>query len=210
MALSPSVEAPLRGAESAPGAGLHRSREIVIQLSALFGPDALAGGLVIQSLTAYWFHQRFGVGLEHLGPLFSGTNLLSALSSLSAARLADRFGLLNTMVFTYAPAVKRTSRCGTIHAVVAAGCSDSIGASRIIANGCSYPTSLYHGFSRTGGEGRCGWPNKCGTSGSEQHRTGDFRNCVSDRSQRSPVCLGRWAEDCLRLDIMACVSSGAP
>jgi MFS family permease len=102
-ALSQSIEAPHQGGESQHTFGLCRSRGIVMRLSALFGLDALAGGLVIQSLIAYWFHQRFGVGLEDLGALFFGTNLLSALSSLVAARLADRFGLLNTMVFTHLP-----------------------------------------------------------------------------------------------------------
>jgi MFS family permease len=72
-------------------------------LSALFGVDALAGGLILQSLVAYWFTQRFGVPLEHLGLVFFGTNLLSAISFLVAAPLAERFGLLNTMVFTHLP-----------------------------------------------------------------------------------------------------------
>ena len=83
--------------------GLHRSRRVVLELSALQGLDALAGGFIIQSLLAYWFHLRFGVGAEALGPLFFGTNLLSALSFLAASRLADRLGLLNTMVFTHLP-----------------------------------------------------------------------------------------------------------
>ena len=38
-----------------------------------------------------------------LGPLFFGTSLLSAASFLVAARLADRFGLLQTAVFTHIP-----------------------------------------------------------------------------------------------------------
>jgi MFS family permease len=83
--------------------GLDKSRGIVFKLSALFGVDALAGGLVVQSLVAYWFHQRFGIGLDILGPIFFGTNLLSAVSYLAAARIAKRFGLLNTMVFTHLP-----------------------------------------------------------------------------------------------------------
>jgi len=101
--LSPTVEAPRRDGQ-APRAGLHRSRSIVLRLSALFGLDALAGGLVLQSLIALWLHERFGLGLEQLGPLFFGTNVLSALSYLLAAPLAERFGLLNTMVFTHLPA----------------------------------------------------------------------------------------------------------
>lgn len=101
--LSPSIEAPSPHAPGSPRPGLPRSRRIVLRLSALFGLDALAGGLVVQSLLALWFHQRFGVGLDRLGPLFFGTNLLSALSGLVAARLAERLGLLNTMVLTHLP-----------------------------------------------------------------------------------------------------------
>lgn len=101
--LSSSVEVQRPHSSTRRPPGLHRSRGIVIRLSALFGVDALAGGLVVQSLVAYWFNQRFGIGLEQLGPLFFGTNLLSALSSLAAVPLATRFGLLNTMVFTHLP-----------------------------------------------------------------------------------------------------------
>ena len=38
-----------------------------------------------------------------LGAIFFGANLLAAVSSLSAARIAARFGLINTMVFTHLP-----------------------------------------------------------------------------------------------------------
>ncbi|MFI5184979.1 MAG: MFS transporter, partial [Vicinamibacteria bacterium] len=88
---------------AAPASPLHRSRRIVLELSALQGLDALAGGFIMQSLLAYWFHVRFGVGVETLGMLFFGTNLLSAVSFLVASRVADRIGLLNTMVFTHLP-----------------------------------------------------------------------------------------------------------
>jgi MFS family permease len=101
--LSPGIEARPSGTSPFPRRGLTRSRGIVFRLAALFGVDSLAGGFVVQSLLALWFHQRFGVGLDRLGLLFFGTNLLSALSALAAARLADRFGLLNVMVFTHLP-----------------------------------------------------------------------------------------------------------
>jgi MFS family permease len=82
---------------------LHRSRIIVWRLTALFSVDALAGGLVVQSLMALFLHLRFGVPLTTLSGLFFGANLLSALSFLAAVPLARRFGLLNTMVFTHLP-----------------------------------------------------------------------------------------------------------
>jgi predicted MFS family arabinose efflux permease len=52
---------------------------------------------------AYWFHLQFGADPAQLGLIFFGANLLAAVSSLSAARIAARFGLINTMVFTHIP-----------------------------------------------------------------------------------------------------------
>jgi MFS family permease len=83
--------------------GLRRSRRVVLRLSALFSIDAFAGGFIPQSLMAYWFHLRFGVEPGVLGAIFFGANLLAAVSSLSAARIASRIGLINTMVFTHLP-----------------------------------------------------------------------------------------------------------
>jgi len=83
--------------------GLHRSRRVVLRLSALFSIDAFGGGFIPQSLMAYWFHLRFGVDPGVLGVIFFAANLLAAVSSLSAARIAKRIGLINTMVFTHLP-----------------------------------------------------------------------------------------------------------
>ena len=57
----------------------------------------------MQGLLAYWFHVRFAVGPDVLGALFFATNVLSAFSFLAASRVAERAGLLNTMVFTHLP-----------------------------------------------------------------------------------------------------------
>jgi len=83
--------------------GLGRSKGVVAKLSVLFSIDAFGGGFIPQSLMAYWFHVRFGVEPAVLGAIFFGANLLSAVSSLTAARIAARFGLINTMVFTHIP-----------------------------------------------------------------------------------------------------------
>jgi MFS family permease len=83
--------------------GLHRSRGVVFKLSSLFAMDAFAGGLIVQSLIAYWFHVRFGVDTGVLGSIFFGANILAGISALLAVRIADRFGLINTMVFTHIP-----------------------------------------------------------------------------------------------------------
>jgi len=83
--------------------GLHRSRGVVLRLSALFALDAFAGGFVIQSFIAFWFNQRFGMDPALLGLLLSVANLLAGFSALAAGALAARFGLVRTMVFTHLP-----------------------------------------------------------------------------------------------------------
>lgn len=52
---------------------------------------------------AYWFYLKFDVTPATLGSIFFGANILAGLSALSAARLAEKFGLINTMVFTHIP-----------------------------------------------------------------------------------------------------------
>ncbi len=78
-------------------------RKVVMTFTALFTLDAFSAGLIVQGLLVYWFRIRFHFDLTQLGALFFGTNLLSAISSLVASRLANKFGLLNTMVFTHLP-----------------------------------------------------------------------------------------------------------
>lgn len=113
--LSPAVEvrlvhkeeglAGVTGIDPAPKPflGLHRSQKVVFKLAALFSLDAFAGGFVVQSLLALWFHMRFGLTPAVLGAIFFGANILAGVSGLSAAWVARKIGLINTMVFTHLP-----------------------------------------------------------------------------------------------------------
>jgi len=107
--LTPRIEAPSARKGPAPwtllqpSLGLHRSRRVVLKLSGLFCLDAFAGGFVIQAIVALWFSRRFGVGADVVGSIFFGANLLAGVSALSAAWVAGRVGLVNTMVFTHVP-----------------------------------------------------------------------------------------------------------
>jgi MFS family permease len=83
--------------------GLHKSKGVVLRLSALFAMDAFAGGLVVQSMVAYWFHAKFGVEAGVIGSIFFGANILAGFSALLAGWLAKKIGLINTMVFTHIP-----------------------------------------------------------------------------------------------------------
>lgn len=83
--------------------GLHKSRGVVAKLSLLFSLDAFAGGFVLQSFIAYWFHIRYGANEAALGSIFFAANLLAGISALLAVPLAKRIGLIRTMVFTHLP-----------------------------------------------------------------------------------------------------------
>jgi MFS family permease len=107
--LSPEIEAPATEVARDSAVvfrnrfGLHRSRRVVLKLSMLFALDSFAGGFVVQSIMAYWFHIRFGLRPAALGSIFLGANILAGLSALTAARIASRIGLIRTMVFTHVP-----------------------------------------------------------------------------------------------------------
>lgn len=80
-----------------------QSKKIVGRLSGLFAVDSFAGGFVIQSIVSFWFFTKFGVDLAALSVIFSVAGVLTAFSFLAAAKIADRIGLVNTMVFTHIP-----------------------------------------------------------------------------------------------------------
>jgi MFS family permease len=87
--------------KGAPAAGPGPSTGLIRRLAALFSLDSFAGGFVLQSLIAYYLHERYGLGLEALGQVFLVAQILTAASLLLAARAARRFGLLNTMVVSH-------------------------------------------------------------------------------------------------------------
>jgi MFS family permease len=100
--LSPDVEAGIgQGKERTPP--LQRSRKIVWQLSGLFALDSFGGGFVVQTFVAYLFVRKFGASTATLGIVFFAIGVLQAFSFQAAVRLAARFGLLRTMVFTHLP-----------------------------------------------------------------------------------------------------------
>ena len=89
--------------ERQPVAPLQQSKTRVYTLAALFSLDAFAGGFVVQSMVALWLYQRFGLSLAAAGAIFFWTGVLTAASYLVAVRVAGRFGLVNTMVYTHIP-----------------------------------------------------------------------------------------------------------
>jgi len=80
-----------------------QSKSILWKMSFLFALDSFAGGFQGSALFAYFFHAQFGASEATIGLLFVGARIMNAFSHLGAAWLAERIGLVNTMVFTHAP-----------------------------------------------------------------------------------------------------------
>ena len=98
LSLSSTVEAEL----NVPVFGAFRP---LVGLTLLLMLDSFAGSFAFPALIAYWLHVRFSATAEVLGPTFTVIPLLQAASYEVAGRLADRIGLINTMVSTHLPAV---------------------------------------------------------------------------------------------------------
>ena len=99
LRLSDRIEAP-----RAPSVAVSpATRKVLYKLSGLFAIDAIGGGFLTTALLAYFFYERFGVGIEVVSLLFFVARIANALSHFAAAWLARRIGLVNTMVFTHIP-----------------------------------------------------------------------------------------------------------
>jgi MFS family permease len=80
-----------------------QSRAILTRLSLLFALDSFAGGFLGSALFAYFFYKQYGVSEAVIGMLFVGARVMNAFSHLGAAWLAQRIGLVKTMVYTHTP-----------------------------------------------------------------------------------------------------------
>jgi MFS family permease len=100
---SAGLSRAVEGRDVAHGPLTPAGRSTITRISGLFFLDSFAGGFIPGALVTLFFHRRFGVGAEMLGPLFFGARVANAASHLAAAWLARRIGLLRTMVYTHVP-----------------------------------------------------------------------------------------------------------
>jgi MFS family permease len=85
-------------------APLARSRPVVVRLAMLFSLDSFGGGFVVQSLVVLWLYRRFGLSVGTTGTVLFVAGLLGAASQFLSPWLAQRIGLVRTMVYTHLPA----------------------------------------------------------------------------------------------------------
>jgi MFS family permease len=96
-AVEPLLAAPRRHRVSA------ATWRILGKLSALSAVDSLGSGFLADALLSFYFFERFDVDAAQLGLLFAAVKAANAVSYFIAAWLAQRIGLVNTMVFTHIP-----------------------------------------------------------------------------------------------------------
>jgi MFS family permease len=97
--LSPAIETR----EAKQQEPLGPSKRLVYGLAALFGMDSFGTGFLVQSLLALWLYQRFQISVTTAAAILFWSGILSAISYLIAVPIAERIGLINTMVFTHLP-----------------------------------------------------------------------------------------------------------
>ena len=100
--LSPGVEVATEGRRWVNPLTLP-SRGKIFAVAGLFSVGEFATSLVVQGLVAFWFFETFGIQLESLALIFFASNIGAASSFWVGAKLANRFGLINTMVLTHLP-----------------------------------------------------------------------------------------------------------
>ncbi len=83
--------------------GLGQSKKIVRKLSALYSVDSMSGGMIAQVFLSYWLARRYGAGAAEIGFIFFLIGVAQMISYVAAARAAEKFGLLRTIVFTHLP-----------------------------------------------------------------------------------------------------------
>jgi MFS family permease len=94
----PRAPPPAARTQAAP---LGRGRKTAYTLAALFSLDSFGSGFIGQAMIALWLFQTYALSVAVAGTIFFWAGVCSALSYLAAVRIAGRFGLLNTMVFSH-------------------------------------------------------------------------------------------------------------
>jgi MFS family permease len=103
LALYRPLSASIEAQHDIPRAPLQHSRRLVYGLAALFGMDSFGTGFLVQSLLALWLYQSFHISVTAAAAILFWSSVCSAASYLVAVPIAERIGLINTMVLTHLP-----------------------------------------------------------------------------------------------------------
>ena len=77
-----------------------KARRPILTMSSLFAFDSFAGGMVFDSFLSFWLFTKFDMSAAAIGAVLVAGQVLNMVSLVVAPWVADRIGLLNTLVFT--------------------------------------------------------------------------------------------------------------
>ncbi len=77
-----------------------KARRPILTMSSLFAFDSFAGGMVFDSFLSFWLFTKFDMSAAAIGGVLVAGQALNMVSLVVAPWVADRIGLLNTLVFT--------------------------------------------------------------------------------------------------------------
>ena len=77
-----------------------KARRPILTMSSLFAFDSFAGGMVFESFLSFWLFTKFDMSAATIGAVLVAGQGLNMVSLVLAPWVADRVGLLNTLVFT--------------------------------------------------------------------------------------------------------------
>jgi hypothetical protein len=134
--------------------GLHKSRRVVLKLSALLALDAFAGGLIVQSMMAFWFHVRFGVEPGIIGSIFFRGQHFSG-HFCAAGRVNRQKNRADQYNGIHAYSVKHSALARAAYAKPAAGKQHAACTFQHLTNGCANAPILYDGGGGLGRNRNC-------------------------------------------------------
>jgi len=100
LGLSSAVESKLPSGEQLVNPFKSKAKRPVLGMSALFGIDSFAGGMIFDSFFALWMVEKYDMSEGTVGAILIGTQALNMVSIWLAPYVAARIGLLNTFVWT--------------------------------------------------------------------------------------------------------------
>jgi MFS family permease len=100
LCLSSAVESKLPSGEQLVNPFKSKAKRPVLGMSALFGVDSFAGGMIFDSFFALWMVEKYDLSEGTIGAILVGTQAMNMVSIWLAPYVSARIGLLNTFVWT--------------------------------------------------------------------------------------------------------------
>ena len=103
--ISPSIEVPVDPSRARRWNNPMKlqARGIIFRVVGIFSIDQFGTTIIPRTLVALWFHEKFDMDIGAVASVFFGAEIMSMISQWVAGKIANKYGLLNTIVLTQVP-----------------------------------------------------------------------------------------------------------